>query len=105
MGSSTVTLNSRHKTILTAFLLMLLTYLMFHLFVSERSIPSLLSLSLQESRMKTQMVILSDEYAQLSDKVVRLRPETLDPDLLDEYSIMMLGHGTAQGIILLDKKS
>lgn len=84
---------------------MLLTYLMFHLFVSERSIPSLLSLSLQESRMKTQMVILSDEYAQLSDKVVRLRPETLDPDLLDEYSIMMLGHGTAQGIILLDKKS
>lgn len=78
---------------------------MFHLFVSERSIPSLLSLSLQESRMKTQMVILSDEYAQLSDKVVRLRPETLDPDLLDEYSIMMLGHGTAQGIILLDKKS
>ena len=55
--------------------------------------------------MKTQMVILSDEYAQLSDKVVRLRPETLDPDLLAEYSIMMLGHGTAQGIILLVKKS
>tara|TARA_B100001750_G_C15338750_1_gene511163 strand:+ start:184 stop:501 length:318 start_codon:yes stop_codon:yes gene_type:complete len=104
MGSSTVTFNSRHKTLLTAFLTMLLVYLLFHLFVSERSIPSLLSLSMQENRMQTQMVTLTTEYDSLNDRVARLRPETLDPDLLDEYSIQMLGHGSARGIILLDDK-
>ena len=59
---------------------------------------------MQENRMQTQMVTLTTEYDSLNDRVARLRPETLDPDLLDEYSIQMLGHGSARGIILLDDK-
>lgn len=56
--------------------------------------------------MAEQVASLSSEQAQLLDKVVRLRPETLDSDLLEEYSIRMLGHGTsAKGVILLENKS
>jgi cell division protein FtsB len=105
MGQETYSFNTRYKTILTAFLAMLLVYLTFHLFVSERSIPSLLSLSLQEKRMETQLVTLTNDYDALKGRVIRLRPETLDADLVEEYSIQMLGHGTSQAIILLDGQS
>ena len=105
MGQVTYIFSSKHKTILNVFLGMLLVYLSFHLFVSQRSIPSLLSLSIQESRMESQISNLSQEYASLTDKVIRLRPETIDPDMVEEYSIKMLGYGSSQGIILLDAKS
>ena len=105
MGRETHNFNARHRAVLTVFLSMLFIYLIFHLFVSERSIPALLSLSLQENRLQNQYAELVTNYDNLSDKVVRLRPETLDPDLVEEYSIYMLGHGTSQGLILLNEKS
>ena len=55
--------------------------------------------------MENQLVSVVEEHASLTDKVVRLRPETIDPDLVEEYSIQMLGYGSAQGIILLDGQS
>jgi cell division protein FtsB len=85
-----------------SFLGLMLLYLLFHLFVSERSIPSMMQLSMQQSEMQEQLASLNIEKAQLMDRVTRLRPETLDPDMVDEYSIQMLGHGSGENIIIMN---
>lgn len=85
-----------------AFLALMLLYLLFHLFVSERSIPSMMRLSLQQNSMQIELASLNAKKAELMDSVTRLRPETLDPDMVDEYSIQMLGHGSGENIIIMN---
>ena len=82
--------------------MLLLVYLLFHLFVSERSIPSMLRLSAQEQSLRIDVATLDAEKSDLMNRVTRMRPETLDPDLVEEYSIQMLGHGSGDGIIIMD---
>ena len=85
-----------------AFCGLILVYLLFHLFLSERSIPSLMILSHQESTLETKLSELKTTRDDVYDRVVRLRPETLDPDLVEEYAIEMLGHRGGEAIIMLD---
>ncbi len=92
----------KYQRLAKAFLGLMLVYLLFHLFVSERSLPSLLSLSKQQAELEIKLVDLKTERDYLKDRVVRLRPETLDPDLIEDYSIQMLGHGGGDAIILMD---
>lgn len=100
------TFTARHRAITTAFLVMLLSYLLFHLFLSERSIPSLLSLSLKEQRMEVQLEALTTERESYYSKVARLRPDSLDADLLEEYSIRMLGrNNAAHSYVIMDENS
>lgn len=93
----------RHKHFATGFLAVLLVYLLFHLFVSERSVTSLISLSAQNRSLQVQLAAVQSERAELENKVVRLHPGTLDYDLVQEQSLRMLGRGQGDAIILLDK--
>lgn len=95
--------NKRHKHFATGFLALLLVYLLFHLFVSERSVTSLVTLSAQQEKLEAQLVSVQQERKNLEYKVSKLRPETMDYDLLEEESLRMLGKGHGDAIILLDK--
>ena len=92
----------RYQTLAKIFLSLLLVYLLFHLFVSERSIPSLIQLSSQEEQLTTQLASLESQKHDLFDRVTRLRPETLDPDLVEDYSIQMLGRGVGDEMIIVN---
>lgn len=81
---------------------LLLVYLLFHLFVSERSVTSLVSLSAQQEKLEAQLADIQKERSDLEYKVSKLRPETLDYDLLQEETLRMLGKGHNNAIILLD---
>ena len=93
----------KYQMLAKAFLALILVYLLFHLFVSERSIPSLLSLSKQEADIELRLASLTSHRDDLLNKVTRMRPETLDPDLIEEYSIEMLGHGGGNAIIIMNE--
>lgn len=96
--------NQTHKyqALAKTFLALILVYLLFHLFVSERSIPSLLSLSKQEKEIEVRLASLTTQRDELMGRVTRLRPETMDHDLIEEYSIQMLGHGAGDAVIIMD---
>lgn len=93
----------KYHVIGKSFFAMILLYLLFHLFLSERSIPSLMILSHQESALENKLSQLQATRDDVFDRVTRLRPETLDQDLVEEYSIEMLGHKGGDSIIMLDE--
>jgi len=104
MGHAYFNQKKRHKGLAIAFLSLMLIYFMFHLFVSERSIPNLLSLSAQQIKLQNQLASLDVEKAHISDHVMRLRPDNLDIDLVQDYTIRMLGHSTSSGIIVMNEQ-
>jgi len=103
MGSRLHNKSYQYQMLAKAFLGLMLVYLLFHLFLSERSIPSLMLLSHQENALETRLSELQSTRDDVYDRVVRLRPETLDPDLVEEYAIDMLGHRGGDTIIMLDE--
>ncbi len=80
----------------------MLFYFLFHLFFSERSVPNLWMLTAQEKSMAIEMTALEKDYDALNKKVAGLRPETLNPDLVEEYAIKMLGYGYNSTITLVE---
>lgn len=84
--------------------MLLLGYLMFHLLVSERSIPSLMTLSAQEQVLENKLATLQTQKDKLAVQVTRLRPETLDQDLLAEQAMRMLGKAPSDSVIILENR-
>jgi cell division protein FtsB len=97
--------NQRNRQFATMFLVLLLGYLGFHLLLSERSIPSLMALSAQEHIIDTKLATIQIEKEKIGDQVARLRPETLDHDLLAEQAMKMLGKTSDNSVIILDNRS
>jgi cell division protein FtsB len=102
MGHAITLKKQRSIFIAKAFLILLLAYLLFHLFVSERSIPTMLQLSAQEQELSLRLATLKQNKDDLAMRVTSLRPETLDPDLVEEYAIQMLGRGVGDELIILN---
>jgi cell division protein FtsB len=105
MGQGYFLKRQRTKRFLTIFLFLLWGYLSFHLVVSERSVSSLMSLSAQENILDQQLAAITSEKEQIHDRVTRLRPDTLDMDLVQEQAVLMLGRTKGDTIILLDDNS
>lgn len=78
---------------------------MFHLCLSQRSIPSLITLSAQEQILDHKLATIETEMSVMNDRVARLRPDTLDHDLLAEQAVKMLGKTSGNSVILLDNRS
>lgn len=102
MGQGYELKNKRYKRFAFIFLFLLWGYFAFHLMVSERSIPSLMILSAQNEILDAQLMTLQSERIKLHDRVTRLRPQTLDADLLEEQAMVMLGTTGGNSIIILD---
>jgi len=81
---------------------LLLVYLLFHLFVSEGSVTSLVSLNVQQEKFEEQLINIKKERGYLEYKVSKLRPETLDYDLLQEETLRMIGKRHGHAIMLLE---
>ena len=102
MGQAYFLKHKRYRQFASIFLFLLWGYLSFHLFVSERSVTSLMTLSAQEQSLSVQLSDIQSEKALLEDHVVRLRPQSLDLDLLEEQAMVMLGHVRDNSVIILD---
>ncbi|MCB9973856.1 MAG: septum formation initiator family protein [Rhodospirillales bacterium] len=72
--------------------ILLCLYFSYHLFHGPRSFFHLQDLQRQNELLSTQAAQMQQEEAALENKVSKLRPETLDPDFLDERARAMLGY-------------
>ena len=83
--------------------LMLCIYFAYHLFYGPRSLPHLNFLQNQNVKLEHQLSVLEDKEAILEDRVVKLRPETLDQDLLKERAREMLGYVGEGEIVVIEE--
>lgn len=66
-------------------------YFCYHLVAGERSYLRLVSLNHQIETTQTQLASVSGERSTLEQKVVMMRPGTINRDLLEEQSRKVLG--------------
>lgn len=86
--------------------LCLTCYFAYHLVFGERSYLKLKQLSYQVEDFQEQYKEVRVQRMQLENNVVRLRPLSLDLDLLEERSRVVLGYvDPGEQIILQDTKS
>jgi cell division protein FtsB len=99
-----VTSKSKHRRQgLTLSLSLLLIYFLFHLFFSERSIPTMITLSKDQAELEITLVDTLKQRDTLLKTATGLRPETLDVDLIEEYTIQMLGHHNQASMVIMDE--
>mgnify|MGYP006284532395 CR=1 FL=1 len=82
--------------------LLLCAYFSYHLMFGPRSYPALEGLRSDIVRAQADLQTAQGERAELEDKVTRLRPETLDPDYLEERARAMLGYTHENEVIVIE---
>ncbi len=102
MGYGVISLSKRMRQGLTLSLSLLLVYFLFHLFFSERSIPAMTTLLKDQKQLETHLEKAQIKRDELIKTATGLRPETLDIDLIEEYTIQMLGHHKQSSIMIMD---
>ena len=63
----------------------------FYLLFGASSIFTLRTLKVQEAELQTHLETLHKQRAEIEDRVVRLRPDSLDWDLVDQEAQLKLG--------------
>ena len=71
--------------------LCLCLYFGYHTLQGERSLPHLLSLGKSIEKQEAQLSALKAQREALEQKVVMLRPGSIDPDFLEERARLVLG--------------
>ena len=79
----------------------LLCYFTYHVVLGERSYIKLMSLEREITKVSAEYDNLHEERAALEEKVVRMRPGSLDRDLLEERVHYVLGYYHADDKVIL----
>ncbi len=90
----------RHN-FLTIMAFCLCFYFTYHIFFGERSIIRLISLERSTARISAEYNSLYQDRQELEARVVRLRPNSLDRDLLEERARFVLGYSYPDETILV----
>lgn len=82
--------------------LILFCYFTYHSIFGERSIVSLTKLDSRVETLSEKYARLNERRSELEDKVMRLRPASLDADMLEERARHVLGYAYPDEKIILD---
>ena len=78
-----------------------LVYFAYHLVEGKRGLSSWHALTAELAEVKAERAAVAARRAELDHRVGRLRPDNLDPDLLEERARVMLGFGRASDFVIL----
>ncbi len=76
-------------------------YFGYHALHGERGFPALRELKGDLSQARATAARLAEERAPLARRVGLLRPDNLDPDLLEERANLLLGYSHGDDLIIL----
>ncbi len=79
---------------------LLAVYFSYHLVQGERGLIAYLQLKAQVAASQAQLDVLQAEKSKLAHRVRLLRPDSLDPDLLDEQARRMLGFAHPDELVI-----
>ena len=81
--------------------LVLVGYFAYHLVNGERGFIALLQLDQQIQEAKANATILAKERTEVESRVSLMRPDQLDPDMLEERARLMLSVGHPDEVMIL----
>ncbi|MDP7044673.1 MAG: septum formation initiator family protein [Alphaproteobacteria bacterium] len=81
--------------------LVLVGYFAYHLVNGERGFIALLQLDQQIQEAKANAAILAKERTEVESRVALMRPDQLDPDMLEERARLMLSVGHPDEVVIL----
>ncbi len=81
--------------------LVLVGYFAYHLVNGERGFIALLQLDQQIQEAKANAAILVKERTAVESRVALMRPDQLDPDMLEERARLMLSVGHPDEVVIL----
>ncbi|MCB9979271.1 MAG: septum formation initiator family protein [Rhodospirillales bacterium] len=76
-------------------------YFSWPLVQGERSYPRLVALEYKIASVDRKLDVVRTEREALEHKVIRLRPDSIDPDLLEERARVLLGYQYPQDRVVL----
>ena len=79
---------------------LLAVYFSYHLVQGERGLIAYLQLKAQVTASQAELETLRAEKSRLARRVRLLRPDSLDPDLLDEQARRMLGFAHPDELVI-----
>ncbi len=79
---------------------LLAVYFSYHLVQGEHGLIAYLQLKAQVAASQAQLDVLQAEKSKLAHRVRLLRPDSLDPDLLDEQARRMLGFAHPDELVI-----
>lgn len=82
-----------------------LAYFGFHLLAGERGLRAWVRVGDDLAIARAELEVSRAEEAALAHRVGLMRPESLDPDMLDEQARMTLGYARADEVIVLTTDS
>jgi cell division protein FtsB len=80
---------------------MLLGYFSYYAVEGERGLLAYLSLTQEIRKATITRDLIHADWEQLDKRVALLRPNSLDPDMLEERALVMLGLGHPDDIVLM----
>ena len=89
------------QNLLSIIAIALFCYFSFHIMMGERCYLRLVSIEHKIEKLGTEYAALSAQRQALEDRVVRMRPASLDVDLLEERARDILGYSRADEEIIL----
>jgi cell division protein FtsB len=90
------------KIIAILLFFILISYLIYNIISGDRGILSLFKLTEQHKILQDEVSILEEEKRILQSKVNRMKPESLDLDLLEEQARKNLGYAQKNETIYVD---
>ncbi len=76
-------------------------YFGYHLMAGERSYWQLSSLETQVTSVEQDLAVLSEQKANIEEKVVMMRPGSINRDLLEERVRSVLGYRSADETVII----
>ena len=76
-------------------------YFAYHAVQGDRGLLALGKLRGEVQALQAQVLDVRDERFQMAQMVQMLRPETLDPDLLEERARILLGYGKDDELVVI----
>jgi cell division protein FtsB len=87
-------------SVVTFFCLLLYAYFSWHYYYGSRNLAVLADKEIKALELRTELQKEIDSRRRLEAKVALLRPEHIDPDLLDEIARRILDYGSATELIV-----
>ena len=91
------------RAAMPALLLATALYIGYHMVNGDRGIIAWMRLEEDIASMAKQVAEAGEERRQLENRVVMLRPESLDPDLLEERAGAVLNLGHREDLLVLEE--
>jgi cell division protein FtsB len=89
------------RTVASALGACVVGYFLYHTVQGDRGWLSMLRLQQQVNGRQQELSQLQEEHRELGHRVQLMRPDSLDPDLLDEESRQLLNYSKPDEIVIL----